>query len=349
MRAADAGTWRAWHLSYHGDREALVTQVVHPVAAAALAAGHAARFHFVHYTLGGPHVRLRLLVRTGRASRVTELVRCSANAFFAREPSTATLPPDEVRRRNCGIVASDPLGAGAEDLVYPDNAVLPAVVRFEMERYGGPALLGHSLDYFALSSAGALRFLALHGGEPVGRRTAHAFRLLARVAWGLASDGTDFVALAGYAARLFAGNPLAGLVAPAAAAFKQKRDVYVHLLRQELASVAYGGGGGAESLAHGARALAMEVASAGDEAARWRICAGQLHMTANRLSLRNPDEIYLSALLALAARELADSDPDSWRRTWDRPPPATPLRELVDAALPVLLGDGRSASLAAAT
>ncbi|HEX2202865.1 MAG TPA: lantibiotic dehydratase C-terminal domain-containing protein [Longimicrobium sp.] len=346
MRPPDPGAWRAWHLFYHGDRDRLLSELVRPLAAALWAEGEATGFYAVRYGLGGPHVRLRLRPAPGRAGAVGERVVRAAEAFYSRAPSTAPMDDEAVRRLNRSIAPSDPLAAGLEDVVHPDNSVLEAPVVFEVERYGGPARFGHALDFFALSSAATLRFLAAHAGDSAGRRLTHVFRLIAGVAWGLAEDGDDFTGLVGYAVRFFSATPLAGLSPHGDAAFERNRDAYVRCLRAELAALAAGEGIDAppspRALAGAARALAREIAlPGGDAGAEWRIRAGQLHMTANRLGLLNPDEFYLCHLLARAARALAEDDPAFWRDLWEahagRPPAGPPLRDRVAPAMAGLL------------
>jgi hypothetical protein len=59
---------------------------------------------------------------------------------------------------------------------------------------------------------------------------------------------------------------------------------------------------------------------------RRRILASQQHMTANRLGLRNVDELYLSCLLQKVAREFAHEESTLWSQLDDRlsEPPVSP-------------------------
>lgn len=320
--ATDPAAWRAYHLFYHADRERLVAEMVRPTVAALRESGDITRFYFVLYNLGGPHVRLRLKPARGRAARVEAQVERAAAAFFERFPSTTSLPEDAIVRQNAGIVASDPLAGGAADEVYPDNSVRELPAFFEVERYGGPRLFRHSLDYFVLSSGEALRF-AGGEGRTSGQRLAAAGRLCVDQAWGLARDATEFSELLGYASRLFTGEWTAHFLRRGDEAFDRQRAVHTRLLRNELDALVQGDGAAeataSPALVAGARRLARGIRRA-EDGARWIIAASQLHMTANRLGLLNPEELYLSQILSRAVQELSTADPDFWRDVWERHP-----------------------------
>ncbi len=287
--------WRSWHLFYNGDRDRLLTELVRPTVAALLADGWIDSFFFVRFALGGPHVRLRLRVCDGRAGVVDEDLCRAAAGFFARHPSPAPVPEEVVRRQNRQILAHDP--NEWDDSVYPDNSCIAFPVAFEVERYGGPALLGHSLDVFTLSSVEALRHLESCAGQPRARQLPAFCRLLVRQAWGLAEDGTELADLLGSAVRRF--DLLKPLVDQGDQVFERRREAFLEIVRGEVArppDVA-------------ARRLSRLVRAAGPAVQR-RILVSQLHMTANRLGLDNADEVYLGRALWRAAREVFEQDPE---------------------------------------
>ncbi|HEX8321097.1 lantibiotic dehydratase C-terminal domain-containing protein [Longimicrobium sp.] len=326
-RPADGG-WHGFHLVYHADRDALLTGVVAPLVGELWQEGVLRRCFFVRYHLGGPHVRLRLELPSGAGTVVTERVRARTEEFFRLYPSTAPRPAEEIRRENRGILAGDALAVEREDLVYPDNSVQDAPVVFETERYGGPALLEHSLDFFTVSSARALSWLHVSAGQPAGARLAGAARLLVRQAWGLAPDGAAFTELAGSGVRLM-GEVLPAFVARGDEAFERGGGSMERLVRHELDALS-AGDAGPDVLA--AAALAGAIAGA-DEFRRWSIAASQLHMTANRLGLLNPQEVYLARMLWRAAEAAAAADPVWWRACWEArarwcPGVGAPLRRM---------------------
>lgn len=244
----------------------------------------------------------------------------AAAAYFARVPSTERVPDEAVRRENRAILASDPLAAEREDAVYPDNSVREFPVVFEVERYGGAALLDGSLDFFALSSVEALHLLAGLAGQASGGRLVHVARVLVRQAWGFARSGAELADLLGYAVHLM-GDPLADFVSHGDRAFERSRAALDRLLREELTALAArdpaGSAGPVFTGAEAARRLAREVRSGADEPVRRRIALSQLHMTANRAGLLNPEEVYLGRMLWRAALELAEADPSSWSAAWE--------------------------------
>lgn len=310
----DPGAWRAWHLVYHEDRDRLITEMVAPTVGALQASGDVRGFYFVRYNLGGPHVRLRLRPARGRVARVDERVREAAAGFFARSPSARTVPAEAILAQNAGIVATDPHPLGAADTVFEDNSVVEQPVMFEVERYGGPALLAHSLEFFVRSSEHALRFVAALPERGAAGRLADAGALCIQQAWGFAGDGKAFAELLGYAARLFPHELLARFTERGDEAFERQADGYVRLVRGELAALA-AAGSALPPLAVASRRLAGRIRRL-EAHPRWIVGASQLHMTANRIGLRNPEELYLSRILLRAAQALEARDPGFWREVW---------------------------------
>lgn len=287
--------WRSWHLFYNGDRDRLLTELVRPTVATLLAEEWIDRFFFVRFALGGPHVRLRLRVCDGRAGAVDEDLCRAATGFFARHPSPAPVPEEVVRRQNRQILAHDP--NERDDSVYPDNSCIAVPIAFEIERYGGPSLLGHSLDYFVLSSVEALRLLEACAGQPRARQLPAFCRLLVRQAWGLADDRAELVELLSYAVR--GVDLLKPLVDRGDQVFERRREAFLEIVGSEIARPPDVAG----------RRLSRLVRAAGP-AIRRRIAVSQMHMTANRLGLTNADEVYLGRVLWRAAREVLEGDPE---------------------------------------
>jgi hypothetical protein len=307
------GGWLGFHLVYHGDRDRVLAELVRPLAASLAAEGVVSRFFCVRYAVGGPHVRLRLQARGGRAALAAARVRAAAAGFLLRAPSPEPLDDERVHRVNRNVIPSDPFATDADDVVLPDNTLLEVPVRFEVQRYGGPAWVGHSVDLFVVSTVQALDFVHAHAGVPAGRRTAGLLRLLLRQAWGHAEGPEAFAALADYADRMF-GPALPARTAAAEEAFARSRDALCALVRAELQGLA--AGADPPPLADAACALAGAISGAPAED-RESIGISQMHMTANRLGLSNPDEVYLSRLLLRAAEAVSRDDAPLWRAAWD--------------------------------
>lgn len=332
--------WRGFHLFYHGDQDRLLGSLVRPLAAGLVAEGGIGRFFCIRYPLGGPHVRLRVEVDPAHGEWVAARVREAAAGFFARHPSATPLSAEKIQRENRGVIAEDPFASEADDVVFADNSVVEFPLYVEVDRYGGAALYGHSLDFFVLSTLEALRFVEEHGGAPAGRRMAGAARLLVRQAWGLAADAEELAALASYAVGTL-GKRLGGLLPAADAAFARSPDAMCSLVRSELTALA----ASPESAppAGAARALAHETRAA-DARERRTIATGQMHMTANRIGLRNGEELYLCRMLARAMAEVREAEPGFWREACQAhregaDAPVRPLRDRVAAALTELAGE----------
>ena len=305
--ALEAG-WIAYQLFYHEDRDRALREFITPSLGDLWRQERIHSFFFVRYALGGPHLRLRVRVCPNRGEEVAAILERDAAVFLARHPSTATWSEDKILRQNRTLLAHD---REEEDCgIYPDNTFLPVPPRFEIERYGGPALLGASLDFFALSSLFVLRFLALHAVTPPARRLPVILRILARQAFGLATDGDDLLGLLAYAGGSPA--PLASFALRGDQVFETRKETFRTLLAAEVGALAQGPSLETEA----ARRLRRAIAGA-DAAIRQRIVWSQMHMTANRLGLLNPEEVYISRLLWRSVRDLADRSPGLWRDLCD--------------------------------
>lgn len=309
---SDGSRWTSCHLYYHGNAELLLGRLVRPLVGSLLRAGTIDHFFFIRYALGGPHVRLRLRATAGTpaASRsVEETAGEAAAEFFARWPSTEPRPPELVLRRTREILAADPSETDAT--LYPDNHLRCVQFRPEVERYGGPGLIGAALDFFALSSVRALGFAQTLGGEPRSRQIPWLLRALAGQAMGLASGADELPGLLGYAAMAAttARHPLAPFAERGDRAFEQQPEAFRRLLLEACAPGTQEAGAGAE-----ARRLAAAIRRAAPPAPEL-ILKSLLHMTANRLGIRNPEEALLSRILWRAAhdsRGLAPELADAW-------------------------------------
>ncbi len=310
--------WRSCHLHYHGDGSLLLVQLVRPLAGSLLRSGAIDRFFFIRYELGGPHVRLRLRAAPGADGALARAVTAAPAVLFTRLPSAHPLPAEVVARRTREILATDPSESDAT--LHPDNSLRIVPFLPEVDRYGGPALIGASLDFFALSSVRALSLLAAVGGEPRPRQLPWVLRALAALAFGFARDEAELLALLGYAAAP-AGHPLAPFAARGDRAYEAQPEVFQRLL-QEVLTVETAAPTAAGGAVEEARRLSAEIAGAAP-AVRERILRSHLHMTANRLGLRNPEEAYLGRILWRAAQPSCGLDP-ALRRLW-RPAPGRPL------------------------
>jgi len=303
---ADRTGWRSYHLFYHGDRDRLLLDLVRPLVSSLLAGGHVDRFFYVRFSLGGPHVRLRLRPLPGGAATMASEVAAATAAFFARQPSQASLDEAVIRRRNRLILARSPLEN--DEAVYPDNSLREVPFHPETDRYGGPRLFEHSLDFFVLSSVAALEFLEVHGDEPWPRRLPHVVRLLVRQAWGLARGGEELLRLLQAPIHSW-GDSMAPAVARADQVFGRIGQDLIALLAAEVESLSPPAAAAPE--VETARRLAWEIREAPEDV-RWRIASSQLHMTANRLGIQGAEEVYLARLLWRSIEGLVEGVPDSW-------------------------------------
>jgi hypothetical protein len=247
-------------------------------------------FFFIRYALEGPHIRLRLRTRLGVASIVDEMLYYGSSSFFAHSPSQEHIDVDPLY--------------GYGDYLQPNNSLKICDFDPEVERYGGPNLIGHSLDFFALSSVETLSFLATYGQEPRSCQLATMFRLLLSQAWGFARGEDEFWLLLDYMPT-FQAYRAGGIPERTEEVLASNREALFQLFQDEVAknlTVPTTG------LAEAARRLSVKISNETKDVRRL-VHASQMHMTANRLGLKNAEEIYLGLLMKRTGEELSKSDP----------------------------------------
>ena len=242
-----------------------------------------------------------------------------AEKFFNQWRSTTSLPKDVILRENRDLLAGDP--RAGENLIFPDNTLKEFTFQFEVERYGGSKLLHYSLDFFALSSIQAFRFLETYYDKSVGLKLAQIIRLLIRQAWGFARDEVEFLVLLEYSIAYW-GNSLEGAVTQGNLYFEQHQKNLCKLLLYELETLSSMYTSSSfwqnfpQDLAKAANRLSQDIWSAG-EVQRLNIGTSQMHMTANRLGLFNSEEVYLSQILRRAAQKIIELNSSAWNRIWN--------------------------------
>jgi hypothetical protein len=296
--------WYSYHFFYSGDRNIVLLYFFRPAVSALRSEDCIDSFFFIRYPLGGPHVRLRLRVLPGQFERVEGILTRLALEFFDRWPSTAAMSQDG---RVClaGVIPQDQ----ADPAGYPDNALLRFSFEPETERYGGESLLPVSLDFFFVSSIVSLGFVTVNYRKPWASQLPRAMSMLVQQAWGFADDEGEFLDLFAY--RLPVWKTVAESVCDRGdKVFEAQREVFRSLLMRELTALSCDT---PTLYAEASQRLAWEIRAA-DPGVRRQIGTSQIHMTANRLGLSNPDEIYLGRIVCRAIHEIAEVEPDSWGR-----------------------------------
>jgi hypothetical protein len=300
--------WISCHLYYHEDLNRVSTGFVQPVVLALLEAARIDAFFFVRYSLGGPHLRLRLRPLPGCKDEVLAAAQSFARGFLDRTPSTKSLDEEVVRRTTESILAFHP--NETDNTIYPDNSLAIRPFRPEVQRYGGPQRLQASLDFFVLSSVTAIEFLEQHGDVPRSAQLEHALCLLLQQAIGFAADETELLNLLRYGMDSWSGGGPPKVLEKADRVFGLQKEAFLQLFRMslekvlsllensEIASTAV------DFLVLGAARLSAAISSA-DLPTRARIGGSQLHMTATRLGIGNAEEVYISRLLTSTLRELS--------------------------------------------
>lgn len=343
-REAAAPGWRSYHLFHHENCEQVVAGVVAPVAAALWGRGVLDRFFYLHFALGGPHVRFRVRCHSNDSlDQADRAVAQAAKELYRRFPSRRTLDEQTIRDVNRGILATDPLET--DDRVYEDNTWHVAPFHAEVNRYGGAERFGESLDFFCLSSVEALADRWGSAETNRARKLARGFRILLRQAWGFARDERELRRLLGTVVEVW-GDNFPGVVKKGDALFQQRKQELATLAFAELDALCSGTAPAGHPGEPGWIAEASHRLSStldGNDGPgvgiRRRVGASQLHMTANRLGFLNAEEVYLGRLIQLATDDLRRSEPAWWSRldqglqNKDVGPSGASLEQLVAPAL----------------
>ena len=324
--------WMAFHVFYHGDRDLMLREMVHPLVGELTELGLIDRFFYIRYPLGGPHLRLRFRPSTEGGGlrgeqlrgRLQSTVEAAAERFFQAHPCESVVDEEAIRRDNEIIVSLDPAELKLE--IYSNCSCVAFDFEPEVERYGGIDLLQPSLDFFAVSSRRAIEFAHTHGDRTRSRQLPAMFCLLAQQAWGFARDRDELMDLLCYPMDVLRSDPDHPLIERGDRVFEAQSDTFGKLLSTELEALvdavpAIGAGDTAEpdsgrALAEGSRWLSAATLDA-EPASRRMIGSSQMYMTANRMGLKNPEELYVSRLMQRAAEHLIRTEPELWQRCTD--------------------------------
>lgn len=179
--------WVSAHLYYHGALNDLLRCAVRPLVGELAAGGLIDGFFFIRYWQGGPHVRLRVLLRDqAKAQPVERLIEARIGRFFARCPSQAVVRSEDYLRTAGWLsqhefgpgpttVDSASMGATVEPL-QPNNTLRYVAYVPEEDRLGGPAGVAAFEPHFMDSSALALELIAANPSEQ--RRTGRALAMM---------------------------------------------------------------------------------------------------------------------------------------------------------------------------
>lgn len=293
-------SWGSWHLYEIGpdDYLRIVSTVVPPVVKELSARSLIDCFFFIRYAdERGCHLRLRCRVCDGGSDTGPKLIRAV-----------------------CGMAAK-------RGLTIP-----PRPFELEVERYGGLDYLPLSLEFFCLSSIAALNWFKRYADEPRPRQLPALMGLLTSQAVALARSLDELTMLLDY----FAGwrERMQVTIQRGNRIFESQSEQLIMLLRLHIEAT-LSTAASQEALIEGARALS--TATLGLESkARKEIFLSQMHMTANRLGLRNTEESYVTQILRRALNELVRRD-SSYAQDLDarlaRQQPTSRLDALVNQCL----------------
>jgi thiopeptide-type bacteriocin biosynthesis protein len=179
--------WISAHLYYHDALDDLLCRAVRPLVGELAAGGLIDGFFFVRYWQGGPHVRLRVLLRDQAVARPVErLIKARIGRFFARCPSQAVVRAEDYLR-TAGWLSQHEFAPGPTSVdravdratvepLQPNNSLRYVAYVPEADRLGGPAGVAAFEPHFMDSSALALELIDANLSEQ--RRTGRALAMM---------------------------------------------------------------------------------------------------------------------------------------------------------------------------
>lgn len=297
-------SWLSYHIYYHSDLSLLLRDFILPTVTDLHNRRYIKSFFFVRYSLGGPHLRVRLLSRRESRDSINEALLEAAKRFFKHQPSTNSIGKDEILKHNTYIYGSEQDNA---EKIRPDNYIEKCAFQPEILRYGGKELLPHSLEYFAISSVIAIRN-AIHTQElSRSLALANAFRIMAAQALGLSLSEDDLLIALNYAR--YHSFQSEGPQKKGAAVFEDRRAQITHNLQEQIKLSCQRKDDLLLSTSH---SLALRISTVPVNV-KLRVMLSHMHMTANRIGLTNSEEVYISHILWRAAHALRHSDTIFWR------------------------------------
>ncbi|MGH3935848.1 MAG: thiopeptide-type bacteriocin biosynthesis protein [Pseudonocardiaceae bacterium] len=309
--------WVSAHLYYHDALDDLLRCAVRPLVGELAAGGLIDGFFFVRYWQGGPHVRLRVLLRDqAQAQPVERLIEARIGRFFARHPSQAAVRSEDYLRTAGWFSQHEfgPVETTVEPL-QPNNTLRYVAYVPEEDRLGGPAGVAAFEPHFMDSSALALELIAANPSEQ--RRTGRALSMMLLAAAVVIPDLERLARYFRYSYRDWAARHTAGDSTRAAhyeTGWQQSHDrqrAQLHgLARRLLGEVAQRPGAGYHLDAVSARWVASVCSL------RYRLTEARLaplvpllfqclHKHNNRLGITVAEETYLLFLLQRTLTEIA--------------------------------------------
>src|SRR5437868_5960661 len=167
-----AESWVSAHLFHAGDLDAMITELVPPLAAELTPRG----LFFLRYWEGGSHLRLRLLPKNAEhAWQVKGELTRRARAYLIARPSVRTMTEDEYRAMASRQAEGERL-PGHDVRLYANDSVEFIPYQPEHHAYGDEACLSAVESHFTESSGVALDILGACPAQ--ARRSAIALATL---------------------------------------------------------------------------------------------------------------------------------------------------------------------------
>lgn len=331
--------WISAHIFYSSNPNPLLVECVAPLVEKLRAQDLIARYFFIRYWLGGPHIRLRLLPTAGVTEQaVKDVVEPEVQAFLSRRPAlyeidTAALAPI-YKRLYFAEYGPDAFtaefGEDGELPFYPNNSLHYVAYEPEVQRYGGLAGVDLAERHFEVSSNIVLRLSRDTNIHIRSIMFGHAIQLMIQTCYGFLEDDARVSAFFQHYMDFWQGsfgqniNNNSNRLMPR---FIRKYDRVAHKLQKRVADIrafvqARPASSGTEvermwsehirelraSVSTLFAAGQIELPEVEDEAGAFRsLLRGYIHMTNNRLGVNISDEVYLSYLLRRAIEHMAEA------------------------------------------
>lgn len=185
--------WISVHIFYSANPTPLLVECLTPLVRQLRERGLIAGYFFIRYWLGGPHIRLRLLLsETSSEAEIKGVLEPAVGAFLARRPALFEVDNTRLKSYYRNLYEAE---YGTEDYLarYGENGEIPAYdnntfhyIAYEPElgRYGGEAGLALAEQHFEVSSDIVLKLSSETNVHVRSIVMGHAVQLMLQLCYG---------------------------------------------------------------------------------------------------------------------------------------------------------------------
>jgi thiopeptide-type bacteriocin biosynthesis protein len=286
--------WLSLHIFYSGSFDQLIVYLSSHILLPLQQQGLVKAFFYVRYHERGPHIRLRLLPVTGAEDRVAKKATITMRQYLEAHPASRAALEQQY---DASITAQ----------WYPEGSVQTIAYIPETERYGGEANLAFCELHFMCSSLVVAQLIKATPAITSGKQLLYATILAVQFGKNCVKQDIALFYNSYYQEWRVTALKITGLQQEAAL-LKQFETAYaaqlatLNVLFEQADDIGFGDDaidGALDNWNKGNEALALQLQASGLQHPRlMSVLRSLLHMTFNRLGIRNEEECYITWMMA---------------------------------------------------